>query len=646
MALLRHETAPSGRDGQILVVVVIVLLLLMASMLTSMSVVTHRERDVRHGRNRMLAKLAAQSGVQRQINDIRKARDLASVGSPFDTVDAMDSNENTGIGGFTATYTGAALVDFVGVTVGEYDVLIDVELVADDTRHVTITCQAYVPSKAEYEAGVTDAVRADAHTIAEVAIRGSEVFDYAYFVNHWGWFYGDSIFANGNVRSNGQFDFGGHQATINGSPRYEGSEGTELVGYLDDNNDGVTDGSDGGVYSGMSVVNAQSAQGMGGLPENQHEMQPVIEMPNLSDLTWYEERAIADGTSIEIDGSTYVNGVLGDDGGESQHLFLTGTEDDPIVLDGPVVVRGSVVISGYVTGQGSIYAGGNIYVPSNLEYLDPPATSRPSSNDQATVEAWRAASADKDSLGLFAREHIVVGDYTKSVWQNNVSAWINHPLNKSEEDAGADGIQNTRDGLDGVPGTADDDVLEDDGQWTVSNYTQDDADNGLIPAGFSVGDVIPGSGEDIDGDGVYDGTTQMSEFNIPASLSPSNWAGNLSQSYASYSSVSTLYLSQLDAAFYTNHTLAAVMINWGGDIDINGSIVSRNESIIYGAQSIQMNHDERLTGRGTSNSGFESAVSWDPIQHLQWEFDKTIPQNVVGFPDQIVEHYTGGGGAS
>ena len=98
------------------------------------------------------------------------------------------------------------------------------------------------------------------------------------------------------------------------------------------------------------------------------------------------------------------------------------------------------------------------------------------------MEAWRAASADKDSLGLFAREHIVVGDYTKSVWQNNVSAWINHPLNKSEEDAGADGIQNTRDGLDGVPGTADDDVLEDDGQWTVSNYTQDDADNGADAA--------------------------------------------------------------------------------------------------------------------------------------------------------------------
>jgi hypothetical protein len=626
--------------------VVIVLLLLMAIVLTSMSVVTSREQDVRHSRNRMLARLVAQSGVQRQVSDIHEARDLAAAGSPFGTIQALDSNPAVGVGGFTATYTGEELVDFEGVPIGEYDVLVDVQTVAADTRHVRITCYAYVPSKADFEAGVSDAVRADAHTVTEVALRGSEVFDYAYFINHWGWFYGNSIFSNGNVRSNGQFDFGGYGATVNGSPRYMGAEGTNLVGYLDDNGDGVTDGSDGGAYSGMGIVGEQNVQGMGGQSENQHEFQPSIPMPNLSDMSWYEERATAEGTTVSIGGVTQVDGVLGDGGGEKQHLFLVGTQANPIVLDGPVVVRGSVVISGYVTGQGSIYAGGNIYVPSNLNYLNPPATPRPASNDQATVEAWRAASANRDSLGLFAREHVVVGDYTASTWQNNVSGWINHPLNKSSEDAGLDGIQNTSDGPDGVSGTADDDVLEGDGEWTVSQYTQDDSDNGLIPEGFSVGDVIPGSGEDIDGDGVFDGTTQMSEFDIPAALDSSSWAGNLSESFDSFSDVSTLYISHIDAAFYTNHTLAAVMINWGGDIAMNGSIVSRNESIIYGANSIQMNHDERLTGRGSAAAGFDSAVGWDPIEHLQWEFDKALPENIIGAPQEIVDYYTGTGEAS
>ena len=241
----------------------------------------------------------------------------------------------------------------------------------------------------------------------------------------------------------------------------------------------------------------------------------------------------------------------------------------------------------------------------------------------------------------------MIGDYTHSWWQSNVSSWVGHHLNESKEDAGADGIQNTRAGADGVLGTADDDVLEGDGEWTVSHYTSGDEEAGLIPDGYSVGDVIPGSGEDIDGDGVFDDTTQMSEFDLPAALDPSKWAGNLSQSYASYSDVSTIYISHLDAAFYTNHTLAALMINWGDDIAVNGSIVSRNDAIIYGADQILMNHDERLTGGGTSATGFGSAVNWKPIRDVQWEFNKSLPSEVLGDPAQIVEHYAGvEGGAS
>ena len=95
----------------------------------------------------------------------------------------------------------------------------------------------------------------------------------------------------------------------------------------------------------------------------------------------------------------------------------------------------------------------------------------------------------------------MVGDYTDDWWQTNVSNWVNHDLNKSREDAGSDGIQNTREGPDGILGTADDDFMEDDGVWTVNHYTEEDAERGLIPEGSRPGDVIPGSGEDIDGDG-------------------------------------------------------------------------------------------------------------------------------------------------
>ena len=52
-------------------------------------------------------------------------------------------------------------------------------------------------------------------------------------------------------------------------------------------------------------------------------------------------------------------------------------------------------------------------------------------------------------------------------------------------------------------------------------------------------------------------------------------------------------------------------------------------------------YDERLTGRGSAAAGFDTAVGWDPIEHLQWEFDKALPENIIGAPQEIVDYYTG-----
>ena len=46
------------------------------------------------------------------------------------------------------------------------------------------------------------------------------MFDYAYFVNNYGWMYGfnyDQLIVNGDMRANGDFDFTGGLPTVNGS---------------------------------------------------------------------------------------------------------------------------------------------------------------------------------------------------------------------------------------------------------------------------------------------------------------------------------------------------------------------------------------------------------------------------------------------
>src|SRR5262249_8804931 len=155
-----------------------------------------------------------------------------------------------------------------------------------------------------------------------------------------------------------------------------------------------------------------------------------------------------------------------------------------------------------------------VYVADNLTYANPPTTWLPASNTEADTETWLAANTGKDFVGLFARENVVMGDFTNGTWRAYVGWWLGDPMNASQEDAGTDLIPDTRYGRDGIANTADDDPLEGDGVWTVERYTQQQYDLGLVPPGKNVGDVIPGSGEDIDGDGVFDDTLTLNDFNF------------------------------------------------------------------------------------------------------------------------------------
>ncbi|MHC4663476.1 MAG: hypothetical protein ACYS8W_17590, partial [Planctomycetota bacterium] len=304
-----------------------------------------------------------------------------------------------------------------------------------------------------------------------------------------------------------------------------------------------------------------------------------------------------------------------------------GTAQNPIILDGPVVVRGDVIIKGVVRGRGVIYSGGNVYIPDDVEYETmPPNNGIPAGTSEQQMESWlnNPNTENSDGLGLFAREQVVIGDYTSSTWRSNVSSWVNHSLNESKEDAGLDGIPNTKDGPDGIAGTADDDILEDDGEWTVEYYTQAHADLGLLPPGKVIGDVVPGSGEDIDGDGVYDPTTSMNEFYIDGdpygSFDPGAWH-NLPGGVNNYGQIATNDIANVHAAIYTNHTLAARVINNSGNrnIDFYGAIVSRNEAIVYSASRLNIKHDMRLYGGGSA-FGFDLPKTWEKISVRGFRF--------------------------
>lgn len=443
-----------------------------------------------------------------------------------------------------------------------------------------------------------------------------DVFDYTYFINNWGWWYGDTIIGNGNLCANGQFDFGDYAPYANGNPTYERVVGNDLQNYIND----------GGVFAGRDIVNDQNVRGMGGNAANQYENQSVNTMPILSNLGLYEQlaRDFNDGAGSTLsvwDGGNYViyNGIFGDDpdgvddiagtaDDETGHMFLEGTTGYPILISGPFVARGAVIVKGRVQGQGTIYSGDNIYIPDNLTYQNPP-TARPVFNGDAAqweqdVETWRQVNAGADALGLFARENVVMSDFTNSTWRSYVSSWLNNSLNASREDLGQDNLPNTGD----------------EGEYNTIFEIDTYEEGSFIPAGKNVGDPISGTGEDIDGDGVYDPTICLADFDLPVALSltaaSGGWAGNKPPGITNYTTISTTYITQIDGILYTNHALAGLIGNWGTGVTFNGAMVSRVESIIY-RQSLVANHDERfLEGGGSVN--FPLPRTKQPVRILSW----------------------------
>lgn len=356
----------------------------------------------------------------------------------------------------------------------------------------------------------------------------SQVFDYGYFINNWGWFYGRGITSKGDARSNGRFDFR-DGPTVDGQI-YAGFE-------IDDGGQGIKG-------------SAGDTDRNGGHP-NQHPYSDGLDMPNLNDLSHYENIAKTKGGTVVVNGVTLINNVFGDDAGENGNIVLIGTSSKPIEVNGTVVVRGDVVIEGVIKGQGTIYAGRNIYVANDLNYKNAPGSPRPSSNNPDALDSWVRAQKDKDLVGFAAKESIILGDYTGRTG----GSWYasSYLFNMGNEDVGQDGIPDTRDTGEG---------------------------NGIFESKY----------EDLDGDGIKDNNYNWSSVQTQTSIR--NFA-NCPPGVSNFKDIATNSLNHLDGVFYTNHAFAGRV---GRGAVMNGAIISKDEAIIY-TNTLTINYDERINSR-------------------------------------------------
>jgi hypothetical protein len=392
-------------------------------------------------------------------------------------------------------------------------------------------------------------------------MSASPIFDYAYFINNFGWLWGAGITVNGDVRSNGNFNFRGNPM-VNGDIHASLNPDLGATGSITGNSRNLNLSQ----YHSQSSAQARPTNptdpanpdgtvyeaGYDGT-STRYPNQDVLEMPYLGDLNQYRQLAAARNGRITQGGNVLVDNVYngnGPDGiagtADDGSIILIGTAANPIVINGPVVVENDVIIRGVVSGQGTIYSGRNTHIIGNITYDDGPSWPKPDSTPQETAES----NSTKDFLGLASKGNIVIGDYTRNDWQVNCGQYLRPPFTQSYETDITD-----------VPLGYDSDNDPSNGYSFNGNYT-----------GFDGGIKDDGTG----------GSTQRRYYE-----------SSLSDATIRSIAMSSNQIRNVNGVMYTNHAFAGKV----GSFEINGTIVSRDEAIVYNG-SIGINYDVRAFGTG------------------------------------------------
>ena len=427
-------------------------------------------------------------------------------------------------------------------------------------------------------------------------------FDYSYFVNNFGWFYGSGITANGDIRANGNFAFQTNP-TVNGdayaaiNPALSSATGSisgtdlnsTLANYYSSKDLRARPGNP------PSAAGPYWAMGYSGAAANYAYGNP-LPMPYLGTFTGSAATSDYVALATEFDNNkggsitqtsggvttNLVSGVYGDVSTDVGPDGVAGTPDDgtivldgsvnPIVINGPVVIKGDVMIKGKITGQGTIYAGRNIMVAGNITYNNAP--SWPKGDATPTVTA--ANNSTKDLVCFAAKGNIIFGNYVTDA--SSITSYIKptftqaYATDPTDASIGYDTDNNASNGT----------IFN--GDYTaLETYT-----------GTSASDTSLYSGKKVTAVTTTKGVTTVTTARRKYYESTNDVAFKaLSPSTA---------ITQMDGAYYTNHAFAGHTT--AATLSINGSIVARDEAIIFSSK-VNMNWDIRLGSKSQDATGID-----------------------------------------
>jgi len=215
LAIERRHLGRNDEAGNALLSTVVVLTGLLGLLYAASAASVIEVKESKKNVDDVRAKYLADAGVESAINFLSQA-------SKKNFQNPMQELTNLFVASPTmALYVAQPVMN--GTTkVGAYSVSMTSLQQTASSITIAIDATGYLPdAPSALPAGKNVAAWRAQRTTVQYSLAPSQVFDYAYFINNWGWFYGDTIRCYGNVRSNGQFDAAGYAPTITGQPTYD-----------------------------------------------------------------------------------------------------------------------------------------------------------------------------------------------------------------------------------------------------------------------------------------------------------------------------------------------------------------------------------------------------------------------------------------
>jgi len=603
--------------------------------------VGHTARLTRLHIARTRCRLAAQSAIERAKTQVQTAFSKYTAGASvkvgpysstaYDWFDAVSSDRRTIGAGYSVTVTLSAPVTHDGIRV--------YIAVGDSPEHANGKSYAYLPLVATGEYVYPDGLRATA-TVQEFvcfATGQSQVFNYAYFVNNYGWMSGSGITINGDMRANGNVSLSGSvvngfiyaavndelgvdgAVSLSSSPKiysqtyYRQKAGTSARPDRGDYDiEGAFDAPSGSSYTTIQKPSSRSAGTLSssGAAIVNEGVDPVA-MPFVSELSEYvtyanEQKGTLTAPAYSYTDSAGANhavsaktvqahytgaGPSGDPSlADAGALVLIGTRTNPIKLNGPVVVDSDVIIKGYVSGQGTVYSGRNIHIIGSIQYVDAPTWGHQDADDAATA----AANDAKDRLGLVAKGNIVLGDSSSSSWHSSVDSYINGGSSSVVEKYACD----ASDADIGYPSTFQ-------GSYTAKEYVAGAGSDGsgyfdkVRVTTVGLGTYHTETVTERVRSGYYWKTVtkqvQVEDTETRLVNSPDRRYYETVCDDKILSSLKDSGIGRVDAVLYNNHGIFGTIGSGSSAFQLNGAIVCRDEGLIATAgNGINFNWDFRL----------------------------------------------------